>query len=318
MRGALVTGATTPLGIALCRRLAADPEVGAVLAVGIEAEEQVTGMFPAQGKVRYRSLDLRRERRLRRLLFGEVRDLGIDTVVHCALHRSPSHGRQDAHCLAVDSTRGLLHLCERHPTLRRFVYRSYYEVFDVCSERPLIIDETHPVDLSPQAPPWIRDRVAADVTVCTRMGLSGLRIAVLRSAEVLGPRLGSQLYDYLQSRVCYRPLGFDPMVNLITVEDLARALHLAAQSDAEGVFTIPGRDTLPLSEVIAKWGRLGVGVPGALLSPLYRARAAVLGTQFQYRYNLRRFHYSGVLDGTRARRELGYEPRHPILWPGHR
>ncbi len=31
--------------------------------------------------------------------------------------------------------------------------------------------------------------------------------------------------------------------------------------------------------------------------------------------NHRRFHFSSVLDGRRARDVLGYEPKHPIVWP---
>jgi hypothetical protein len=31
--------------------------------------------------------------------------------------------------------------------------------------------------------------------------------------------------------------------------------------------------------------------------------------------NRRRFHYSGVLDGRRARKVLGYTPEIPIDWP---
>ena len=31
--------------------------------------------------------------------------------------------------------------------------------------------------------------------------------------------------------------------------------------------------------------------------------------------NLRRFHFGGVLDGTRARTELGFAPRTPVRWP---
>jgi len=145
--------------------------------------------------------------------------------------------------------------------------------------------------------------------------MSPVSIVVLRCAEVLAPGSGSQLWDYLQSRVCLRPLGFDPMINVLSVADAARAIRLAAAGAGHGVYNVPGADTLPLSRIIARWGRRDVPVPGPLLAPLYRLRTWSVGFEFRYDLNLRRFHFGGVVDGTRARRELGYEPRHPIAWP---
>jgi UDP-glucose 4-epimerase len=111
-----------------------------------------------------------------------------------------------------------------------------------------------------------------------------------------------------------RPLGYDPMVELISVEDAVRAVCLALRAGAQGVFNIPGADVLPLSRVIEKCRRLDVPVPGPLLRPAYRLRTLVLGTEFLYGMNAGRFHFGAVLDGRRARETLGYTPRHPIWW----
>ena len=174
--------------------------------------------------------------------------------------------------------------------------------------------EEDPLNLSPDAPQWVRDRVEADLAVCTRTGLSELQIAVLRCAECLAPGIGSQLYDYLQSRVCFVPAGFDPMFNLISLDDLSRTLGLALGSDAIGIFTIPGADSLPLSEIVRKGGRIPVPVPGPLLEPLYRWRRDTVGGDFRYDANRLRFHFNAVLDGRRAKELLGYEPEAPIDW----
>ena len=315
MTGVLVTGATTPVGRALVDELLADPDVAHVLAVGVEPAP--SGIPLDGGRVSYVRADLTRSRDLRWLLFGPARELGVTAVVHAALHRAArDRDRRDRriHALNVESTAEMLHLAERHPTIRRFVYRSTVDVYRIASDAAHVLDEEHPLDLSPGAPQWVRDRVEADLTVCTRMGLSPLRIAVLRGAEILAPDSGSQLWDYLRSRVCFRPLGYDPMINLLSIEDAARALALAVRAGAQGIFNVPGRDTLPLSEIIEKAGRVGVAVPGPLLSPLYGLRALLMGMQFRYDMNAARFHWNGVLDGTRARDALGYEPRSPIDW----
>jgi UDP-glucose 4-epimerase len=314
MNGVLVTGATTPLGRGFLQTLLDDGQWDPILAVG--AEEQAPNLPGiASGRVLYRAVDLTRPREIHRLLFGPVRQLGIENIVHGALHRSALLRGPKVHALDVGSTRELLEHAETHPTVRRLVFRSYGDVYRVDPARPVLITEDHPLELSNSAPQRVLDRVEADLLVCTRMGLSRLCIVVLRCAEVVAPDMGSQLFDYLQSRVCFRPLGFDPMLNLLSLDDAASALRCALITEKSGIFNIPGADTLPLSLAIEKWGRTGVPVPGPLLAPLYRARAEALGLEFRYDLNYRRFHFSAVLDGKRAGELLGYRPSAPMQWP---
>lgn len=313
-RGVVVTGADAPLGERLCRALLADPEVGHVLAVGKRPlEEAIT--FADSRRLTYLQVDLARERRVHDLLFGPARDLGVEVVVHTAMSRDAMHEGAGVHALNVESTRALLQLCERHPTIRRFVLKSYAEVYQVQADLPVLIAEDHPLNLHPNAPQYVRDRVEADLHACVRMGLGKLQIVVLRCAEILAPGMGSQLFDYLESPICLRPAGFDPMMNVANQRDIVEAHRLAAVTEAQGVFNVPGFDTLPLSMLIQEWGRPGIPVPGPWLTPLYRWRRQLRGHDFRYGMNRRRFHYSGVLDGRRAREVLGYAPGHPIDWP---
>jgi UDP-glucose 4-epimerase len=305
----LVTGASTGLGTALLARLHDDPRVEKILAVGLEPRS--TGTFPG-ARSEWVAMDVRRSRDLRTLLFGRVRELEIDTVVHMAEHVDPHDGGSSVHALNVDRTRELLHLLGRHPTIRKLVYRGHAQVYRVDGETPTMLDEEQPLDMSPRAPQWLRDRVEADQAVCTQLGLSPAQITVLRCAEIYGP--GNQTWDYLQSRVCFHPLGFDPMIELLTLEDAAHALQLALHSPVHGIFNIPGNDILPLSAVTRQAGRRSVGVPRLLLPPLYRWRRRVLGTLFKWELNDGRYRWSGLLDGTRAARILGYAPEQRIRW----
>ena len=304
----LISGGTTPLGLRIAERLVGK---GAVLLVGREDPDTVEVPEGA----RYLQVDLTRPRRVRRLLFGPCQEHAIKTVVHLAFHRAPGRTGQRAHRLNVDAARLMLRLAEEHPYIERFVLRSSSSVYVDRSEQPDVLREDQPLNLDPTAPQWMRDRVEVDVTVCGRMGLSPVHVNVLRCSEILAPRMGSQLYDYLSSRVCVRPLGFDPVLNVLSLDDAARAFELALSCPEEGVLNVPGADTLTLSRLIQLWGRTELPVPGPLVGPLYRARAVTRGRSFDYRSNKRRFHFNGVLDGERARRLMGYEPNAPIVWP---
>jgi UDP-glucose 4-epimerase len=305
----LITGATTPLGATLVERLLANPSVELVLAIGREPEAP-----PSDPRLVYRSLDLTRPRAVHDLVSGEARRLGIDAVIHNMQHRGAHDTGSRVHAQNVHAARELLLACKDHPTIRRFVYRSFAEVYALGHTTSDLIDEEAPLDFEPTSPQWVRDRVEADLVMCAHFA-APLRIAVLRCAEILAPDCGSQLWDYLGSRVCLRPLGFDPMINVLSVDDAAAALTAAVKSDEIGVFNIRGADTLPLSRAIAESHRFELPIPGPLLSPLYDLRRRIAGFEFRYDMNVRRFHFGGMLDGSRARALLGYEPTTPVRWP---
>jgi UDP-glucose 4-epimerase len=306
----LVTGATTPLGHAVVDALASSRDCSLVLAVGHEPRLDRAW----RSDVLYRCVDLTRGRGVRELICGDASQHGIDTVIHMAQHRATRDAGRKVHAQNVTATRELLLRCTEHPTIRRFVHRSFAEVYALEHATPDLLDEDAPLDFDPAAPQWLRDRVEADLTVCAHFG-GPLQIAVLRCAEVLAADSGSQLWDYLSSRVCLRPLGFDPMLNVLSLQDAVAAFAAAARSTHSGVFNIPGADTLPLSRAIAETLRLNLPVPGPLLAPLYNLRRGIAGFEFRYDLNRHRFHFGRVIDGSRARRLLDYAPGHPVRWP---
>ena len=105
------------------------------------------------------------------------------------------------------------------------------------------------------------------------------------------------------------------MLNLLSIDDAVAAILAVLRSRHGGVFNIPGADTLPLSRAIAESIRVDVPVPGPLMAPLYGLRRKLAGFDFRYDLNVGRFHFGGLLDGSRASRVLDYTPSHPVKWP---
>ncbi len=312
MISVLVTGAATPLGEKIVRSLLADLRVSHVIATGFPGQ-----VFPVTHAKRlsYLPLDLARARRVHEVLFGPARDAAVEVVLHLGQPRDTySRGRR-AYDGDVESLRSILDLSDRHPSIRRVVVASHAVVYRVSLDLPVLVTEDHPLDLDPSAPQYVRDRVEADLTACARMGLADCEIVVLRCAEALAPGCGSQLYDFLAAPIALRSIGFDPMVNVATVDDLVDAFLRATFGSGEGVFNIPGADTLPLSEAARKWGTPSIPAFGALISRAYELRHRLTGSQFSYGMSRRRMHLGLVLDGTRAKKELDYTPQHGVDWP---
>jgi UDP-glucose 4-epimerase len=289
----MVLGATSTFGSALVDALLADPRVSLVAAVGRERHSATCGP-----RLRYVAADLHRPRAIHDLLWGDARELGIDVVIN-EIH-------------AAQVTRHVLVACTGHPTIHRLVHRSFAEVYACSQTTTSLIDEDAPLDFDSLSA-RVRERVAADLMACSH-NTPSLAVAVLRIAEVLAPGCDSQLWDYLQSRVCLRPIGFDPMINVISFDDAIHALVAAALGSASGVFNIPGATTLPLSLAIQQSHRADIPVPNTLMGPLYALRRKLAGFEFRYDLNLSRFHFGGVLDGARAQRELGFVATTHVRW----
>lgn len=305
-RGVLVTGAASPLSQALVRALTACPEIHGVVTVYPPGEVCPTQERPGIVHV---NADLTRHRDVQNLLQGVAMAARVDTIVHGCQHPfSREHGADSAR-LHVESTRHLLSVAEEQPQIKRFVLRSFHDVYRLQRDSPILIDESQPLELSPHAPEASREHAESDLIACAKMAVSRLQIVVLRCAELLAAGVAGQLYDYLSSRVCLRPLGYDPMINVLSLPDAARALHLAVMSDAIGIFNVPGKDSLPLSELIDHAARLGVALPGLMLRPLYDLRTMVTKLQFDYELDRLRFHRSCILEGSKAREQLHYSPQ---------
>ena len=189
----IVTGASAPLGAAIIEGLLASSDVELVLAVDGRADGA-----RRDPRVLHRVVDLTHPREVHDLIHGDGREHAIDAIVHTAQHRAAHDGGRRVHAQNVEAVRALLLACEHHPTIHRFVQRSFGEVYAQHHATTTLIDEDAPLEFEPAVPQWLRDRVEADLTTCAHQG-GHLQIAVLRCAELLAPETGSQLWDYLSS-----------------------------------------------------------------------------------------------------------------------
>ena len=117
-------------------------------------------------RVEYRSLDLTRPRVVHDLLW-EAQTLEIDTVINAKQHREDGDAGRTVHAQNVDATRELVLGCVDHPTIRRFVHRSYAELYTCSRTTTNVIDEHAPLDVTADMGQWLRDRFDAELAVCS-------------------------------------------------------------------------------------------------------------------------------------------------------
>ena len=299
-RTLLVTGAARRLGAAVLRDLAEHGQGRRVLAVDLA--EPDSGL--AVDGVEFVRLDLRAPAIA--TLIAKTRP---DTVLHLDVLAAPglAGGRTAMKERNVIGTMQLLAACQRAPSVRRLVVKSSAAVYGSAPRDPAHFAE----DTQPHRPPhtgYGKDCVEVEEYV---RGFARRRpdvaVTVLRFAGHLGAGVESPFADYLGLPVLPVMAGFDPRLQFVHIEDVVRALRLAASEDRPGVYNVAGAGSLTLSQIARRLGRATVPLPRSTAPWLGRALRQVGVADFTGD-QLGLLTYGRVLDTTRMTERFGFTP----------
>jgi UDP-glucose 4-epimerase len=194
------------------------------------------------------------------------------------------------------------------PSVKRLVIKGSTSVYGSSASGPAMFVESDDRAASPHGE-FSRDSV--DVEEAAR-GLARRRgdisVSILRLANVVGPRITTPITRYFGLAVIPRILGFDARLQFLHEDDAVASMHHAVLSEAKGAFNIAGDGVIPLSAAVARMGRPPLPMPGFLTA----ATGAMLGRVGVVDFapeNAEFLKYGRVVDTTRMRDVLGFEPR---------
>jgi UDP-glucose 4-epimerase len=154
----------------------------------------------------------------------------------------------------------------------------------------------------------MRDLVEIDHLVSTFLWRAReVETVILRPVHIVGP-VHNAPSNYLRIERPPILLGFDPMVQLVHVQDVAEAISLALTSGRRGIYNLVGPGELPLSTVLKELGRQPYAIPHPLAKPILSA-AFRLGLSSFPVAELDFIRYVCMVDGRRASAELGFRPQ---------
>ena len=299
----LVTGACRFLGGYLIARLVQNPLIKGVIAVDAIAPSK--DMLRRMGRAEFVRADIRNP-----FIAKVIRNGDVDTVVHAAAasYAPRSGGSAALKELNVMGAMQLFAACQKAPTVRRVVLKSTSEVYGSTAHDPVVFTE----DSSSRRP--FRDGFAKDsldIEGYVR-GLGRRRpdiaVTILRLANMIGPAMDTTLSRYLAGPVVPTMFGRDARLQLLHEQDALGALERAAMAGKAGTFNIGADGIIMLSQAIRRSGRIPLPVPGFgvwALDSLRRANRYADVTRDQFNY----LSYGRVMDTTRMRSELGYQPK---------
>jgi UDP-glucose 4-epimerase len=286
----LVTGAAGPRGRQICRQLLAEGHG----VVGVDRDawpDCPTGLEMLALDHRKRGF----EELIRR---GE-----FEALVHLAVHAGFRLPPAERHRLNLEGTGKVIALAASQG-VRKLVVASHASVYGALADNPHFMTEDAPPSVG-RAFPEMQDLVTADLLASAAMWKHpSLSIVVLRPVHALGPTSRDVLAALLRKRWVPTVLGFDPMIQVMHEDDLARAFVVAVNSGVRGVFNVTGPGELPLRVLVAECGAQAVPVPSAMFG-LIRGR---FGFPDFPAGALDFLKHPCLIDGGRFRADTGFAP----------
>ena len=301
----VVTGATGNVGSQLLPQLLSTPEVSSVVGV---ARRLPPSPDP---RVEWHALDVAEDD-----LAPAFR--GADVVVHLAWLLQPSHDPDEMRRVNVGGSRRVFDAVVEHgvPAL---VHASSIGAYSAAS-KDRRVDEGHPTEGLPTST-YSRHKAEAE-RMLDRLEAAhpSLRVVRLRKGIVLQPDAASALARYFlgpfvpQSLVRRALVPVVPATDRLAVqglhaEDAARAYVLACTRPVSGAFNVAAEPVLDPPTLGRLLGARPVPVPAAVLRGVVSLswRAHLQPTDPGW-VDLGR--YAPLMDTTRARTVLGWQPQH--------
>ncbi len=235
----------------------------------------------------------------------------VDAFIHVGLMHDPRKSRDELHSWNVVGTARLLEYCADFQ-VRKVVFLSTASVYGPRPDNAQFLTEEAPL-LASQDFPAIRDLIEADMQATAFFWQSrgkDIEAVVLRPVHILG-KVRNAASNYLRLPRLPVMMGFDPMIQIIHEEDVARAIVMCLKPGIHGVMNLTGPGEAPLSVIIRELGKTAIPLPGPLLQPALKALWRFHLTSFPVP-ELAHLKYICMVDGSRARRVLGFRPRYSI------
>jgi UDP-glucose 4-epimerase len=189
--------------------------------------------------------------------------------------------------------------------VRQVLFKSSTMVYGARPDNSLYLSEDHPLNGS-KTYGYVRDLVEIeDFCDKFRSRTPGMAIASLRFAQIVGPVAVTPLTRFFRDEEAFVLLGFDPLMQIIHEQDVARAFAHAMTRQVSGAVNVAAEGTMPLWKVMALAGKFTAPV----FHPVAYAAASLLGPRYAP-LDLDYLRYPCVAGVERMHRDLEFVPGH--------
>ena len=234
-------------------------------------------------------------------------------VVHLATLQRPTRDRNYAHELETLGTLRLLHALDEHSRTAGpvpLIAGSTTFAYGAFSDNPNFLTEDDRLRGRPGYA-FVEEKLSVEQELREHAERSGQPVTVLRFAPVLDAAGRSLVARYFRLTPVPTVLGYNPLIQLLGVDDAAEAVRLALadrRRHGHRAYNVAGGGVLPLLAAIRLAGRTSVPTPALVAAPLLDALFQS-GAAFAPGAQLDFLKYLFVTDTERASNELGFRAR---------
>jgi UDP-glucose 4-epimerase len=206
----------------------------------------------------------------------------------------PRMSEEEHHSFNVVGTTRLLEYCAKYG-VKKVVVLSSANVYGPSPDNSNFLTEDAPL-MAASRFSGVRDLIEVDMLAHGFFWKHPhIETVILRPVHIVGPTIKNA----------------PSMVQLIHVEDVARAMVEALRPEPKGVYNVVGPGEVPLSAVMRELGNSPIPVPHPIARPLLR-------TLFKYRLanfpppELDHIQFLCAVDGSRWTKDVDWKPRHSM------
>ena len=230
----------------------------------------------------------------------------FDAVVHLNVMHDPRTSSEEHHTFNIKGTTRVMDYCVRH-RIPKLILLSTANVYGPRAENPQFLTEDAPL-MGGTRFGEIRDLIALDM--CGQSFFwkhPEVETVILRPVHIIGA-VKNAPSNYLRLKHIPRLAGFDPMIQLIHEDDVARAIIEALKPGLRGVFNVAGCMPVPLSDILSRLDANIIDFPHFLAEPTLERMWRMRLTSFPPP-EIDHLRYVCMVDDQPARQVLGYQPR---------
>ncbi len=288
-----VTGISGYLGQVYLPLLEEDPDIESI--VGIDLVEP-----PRSSKVRFVKRDVRDPQ--------IEKDLeGADAVVHLAFIVMPIRSESETDSINIGGTKNVFEAAAR-AGIKNIVYTSSVAAYGAWPDNPIPITEDWP-----RRPMknfyYSRTKAVIENWIDTfEKKHPDVKLVRLRPSIFLGPKIDNLMSNISNQKFVPVFRGLDSKIQYTWDEDVAQAIHLALKKDVHGAFNIAGDGYLTPQETAELLGKPTRSVSYGFVLLIAKLMWKLRLTKMLHAGWLEVFRYPIIMDCTKAREELGWNP----------
>ena len=239
----------------------------------------------------------------------------VTALVHLAFDARRGRNRREVDAIRqsnLDALKSVLDSCVR-AQVRHFIYLSSHTAYGAHRDNPIPLTDKSPLRPLPDFPYGYDKFVSEELIQEFAEQHQDLKVTILRPCIVLGPNAHNSISRALFRRVLLGVLDYNPPLQFLYEDDLARVLAIIIGREVTGVFNVAGEGVVFYRELADIIKSKLLSLPALLAYPLAQLTWNLGIQRDSTASGLDLVRYPIVLDTGKLRQATGYRFWHTSL-----